>query len=201
MSIIFHLLFLKNSKTFFFLPFPGRKWGSSKAKRKSWLPAHMGRIQNDGFYAERQYHNLYCWIDLPKLWDSETFLTYIFLHGCGFCMYAQVVNETLRLMNIPPGLLRKALKDINIKGMYAYALIAMNPLFVINYIYSLMELIDRFTFTFRSRIHNSGWVDYNACYSYCSLKSWNIQGSIKVQSKALEGVPFYISWKPWRWIY
>ncbi|KAJ7013032.1 hypothetical protein NC653_002915 [Populus alba x Populus x berolinensis] len=27
-----------------------------------------------------------------------------------------VVNETLRLMNIPPGLLRKALKDINVKG-------------------------------------------------------------------------------------
>jgi hypothetical protein len=72
-------------------------------------------------------------------------------------MYAQVVNETLRLMNIPPGLLRKALKDINVKGMYAYALIAMNPPFVINYIYSLMELIDRFTFTFPGYTIPAGW--------------------------------------------
>ncbi|CAK7330761.1 unnamed protein product [Dovyalis caffra] len=44
--------------------------------------------------------------DSPLTWKEYKTMTFT----------QNVISETLRLMNIPPGLLRKALKDINVKG-------------------------------------------------------------------------------------
>uniref|UniRef100_A0A6N2L4R0 Cytochrome P450 n=1 Tax=Salix viminalis TaxID=40686 RepID=A0A6N2L4R0_SALVM len=51
---------------------------------------------------------------LKKRENPDSLLTWEEYRTMSFT--SSVVNETLRLMNIPPGLLRKALKDIHVKG-------------------------------------------------------------------------------------
>ena len=43
------------------------------------------------------------------------FITYIIYH---FQLYWQVINETVRLANIVPGIFRKAVEDVEVKGKF-----------------------------------------------------------------------------------
>jgi hypothetical protein len=48
-----------------------------------------------------------------SLWISS-----LFYKICHFNLYWQVINETVRLANIVPGIFRKALEDIQVKGKF-----------------------------------------------------------------------------------
>ena len=66
----------------------------------------MARIQINDFHTHGKNTN----IDWHTPKKTSQLIAYIFL--------LQVINETVRLANIVPGIFRKVLKDVEIKGMF-----------------------------------------------------------------------------------
>lgn len=69
----------------------------------------MGRIQIDDVYTICELH-----LQNTHLIARTIKLSWHFLQN--LCSLLQVINETLRLASVTPGLIRRALKDIQVNG-------------------------------------------------------------------------------------